>query len=138
MRSFILWAIAAVVVGACIPIVVVGLGSWRFGALRFPAGTWFAGDLSTAFGMLAGIYRPRAAIVFVALFVGTASVVNAVSTPVGSLGYAPVFGDVRDVLWASPWLNSAVALPFGIVAGWAARKRKLREQAEQEEVAKCW
>jgi hypothetical protein len=109
--------------GAIVPI-IAGAGGYGFGAyLAIGLSWWFAG--------LAAYFRPKSAILFLALFTGTAAVVNYWGRTVSGERGA---GDLT-VLWGVWAFLLGVSLPalvLGGLVGWsnrsfAERLRQLRE-----------
>jgi hypothetical protein len=110
--------------GAAVPF-VAGLGGWGFGAyLAFGLCWWFACPVA--------YFRPRSAILLVAVFTGTAAAVNYVGrTAMGMRGA----GDVTVFwgIWAFLMGFSLPALVLGGLVGWsnrafAERLRHLRSE----------
>jgi len=122
VRWLLLTMLVSVLGGAIVPI-VAGWGGWGFGAyLAFGLCWWFAGPVA--------YFWPRSAILFVAIFTGTAAAVNFWGrTAAGwhGAGDWTVFWGI----WAFLMGFSLPALVLGGLVGWsnrvfAERLRRLR------------
>jgi hypothetical protein len=127
VRWFLLTVLVSVLGGAVLPI-VAGWGGWGFGAyLAFGLCWWFAGPVA--------YFRPRSAILFVAVFTGTPAAVNFWGrTAAGWRGA----GDwtVFWGIWAFLMGFSLPALVLGSLLGWsnrafAERLRRLRSEGNR-------
>jgi hypothetical protein len=122
VRWFLLTIAVSVFAGAVVP-VVAGLAGWG-------AGAYLAIGLSWWFAALVAYFRPKSAILFVAVFTGTAAAVNfwgRTAAGMRGAGDWTVFWGV----WAFLLGFSLPALVLGALVGWsnrafAERLRQLR------------
>jgi hypothetical protein len=120
--GFLLTILGSVLGGAVVPI-VAGLGGYGFGAYLAIGLCWW-------FASLVAYFRPKSAILFVAVFTGTAAAVNywgRTATGVRGAGDLTVFWGI----WGFLMGFSLPALVLGGLVGWsnrsfAERVRQLR------------
>jgi hypothetical protein len=117
VRWLLLTILGSVLGGAAVPF-VAGLGGYGFGA-------YLALSLSCGFACWVAVFRPKSAVLFVALFTGTAAAVNYWGRTVYEMrgaGDPTVFWGI----WAILLAFSLPGLGFGSLVGWL-RLRELRK-----------